>query len=297
MRWVASVLLCWAVSWAALAEKKFALESALPESLGAGWKMKEAVKTYDKDTLFEYIDGEAELYFPYGFEKLASAQYQIGEDGQTALTVDVYLMGSLLDAFGVYSSFRRADAELIAIGGEGFVNDSQAMFYQGRHFVAIEVSGAARLDKDLFRDAAQSIARRLPGGKDRPKELEWIALEDAEPKTQKYFAQGPFGLAFLPPALVVDATRDAPPVRVFVGIAKDVDAAAQALDAYAEHAIGSGAQPKTVHMPWGRRVTANDPLYKGFALEQCGRYVLGAINLPDPDQAAVLDRLRARVKP
>ena len=35
---------------------------------------------FDKETLSDHIDGEAELFLPYGFESLAYARYARGED-------------------------------------------------------------------------------------------------------------------------------------------------------------------------------------------------------------------------
>ena len=38
-----------------------------------GWKLVSPVGTYDKQTIFEYINGAAELYFAYDFRSVAAA--------------------------------------------------------------------------------------------------------------------------------------------------------------------------------------------------------------------------------
>ena len=54
-----------------------------------GWIMDGKVTQYDKDSLFDRINGESELYFPYGFEKLAYARYESRKDPKNALDADV----------------------------------------------------------------------------------------------------------------------------------------------------------------------------------------------------------------
>jgi len=41
-----------------------------------GWRSDGGVRLYTKNTLFEHINGEAELYFPYGFVVVATTRYE-----------------------------------------------------------------------------------------------------------------------------------------------------------------------------------------------------------------------------
>ena len=114
--------------WAAV--PAFAADTALDAVLPApacaeGWTLQEKVTFYDKETLFDRIDGEAELYFPYGFTRLAYARYSNRQDDRTVIEADVYEMGSLLDAFGIYATYRRKDEADIAIGVEGTISPAQ----------------------------------------------------------------------------------------------------------------------------------------------------------------------------
>jgi hypothetical protein len=108
-----------------------------------GWIMEDNVKLFTRDTLFDHINGEAELYFPYGFDILATAIYTNKTNPQSAILADVYRMGSLLDAFGIYSNYRKANSERASIGAEGFISPTQLMFYQDRYFIRLQASGQA----------------------------------------------------------------------------------------------------------------------------------------------------------
>ena len=51
-----------------LESAKRPIEERLPSpGFAEGWQS-DGVRLYDEKTVFEYINGEAELYFPYGFQ-------------------------------------------------------------------------------------------------------------------------------------------------------------------------------------------------------------------------------------
>ena len=127
------------------------------------WVIEEKVKLYDKDTLFDHIDGEAELYFPYGFDALATASYVNKQNPDLSIVADVYRMASVLDAFGIYSNYRKTNNLWVAIGAEGFVSSSQLMFYQDRYFVRLQVAGATSLRKRYIPGMCPCYFRKSPG--------------------------------------------------------------------------------------------------------------------------------------
>ena len=74
----------------------------------------------DRGSLFEYINGGAELYLSYGFERLISAFYQLGDDEEKSIVLDIYDMGTPLQAYGVFGANRREEADRAPGGVEGF---------------------------------------------------------------------------------------------------------------------------------------------------------------------------------
>ena len=68
-----------------------------------GWALEGPVKTYTPDDLFEYINGEAELYLQYGFKDLVSGFYLKDKDEKQGVSADIYRMASPLEAFGLYT--------------------------------------------------------------------------------------------------------------------------------------------------------------------------------------------------
>ena len=57
-----------------------------------GWKWDGKIKGFNSRTLFDYMNGAAELYLAYGFQGLDV--YQFEKPGQPSLTMEIYTMGS-----------------------------------------------------------------------------------------------------------------------------------------------------------------------------------------------------------
>jgi len=273
------------------------IENLLPSpGFSEGWVMEGKVNSYTKDTLYEYIDGESELYFPYGFEIVGSALYMKVSNPNIALVADVFKMGSLLDAFGIYSNYRMPYAEKVKIGSEGFVTQSQLMFYKDRYFVRLAASGTLTLERIVFIACAEAIAKNLPGGSSRPKELELLKIPDVIPQTEKYIAQSVLGYAFFRKGLIADATFNGEPLRVFVILDESVKASGHTFDQYTGYLKESGVQPQISKDTRGITLITQDPLYKGVIMRQSGSYLLGAINLKDPVKgASLIDRLQSHI--
>jgi hypothetical protein len=111
--------------------------SLLPkEDLSEGWALVEGPKVYTKKTLFERVNGQAELYFKYGFQKSVFAVYQNKKSNRDQIEVDIYDMGNVLQAFGIFSRFRNEERPG-GFGLDSYLDDQTAFFYKGKYFVLL----------------------------------------------------------------------------------------------------------------------------------------------------------------
>ena len=99
----------------------------------SGWKQKPGFKVFGPDTLFDYIDGGAELYLSYGFKNLLSFGYF--RTGQPDITVDIFDMGTSAHAFGVFSHSRETLDQSIGQGSE--YSDGLLIFWKGKYYVSL----------------------------------------------------------------------------------------------------------------------------------------------------------------
>jgi hypothetical protein len=261
------------------------------------WVMQDQVTLFNSDTLFDHINGEAELYLPYGFDRLATAAYLNKKDPEVWVVVDVYRMDSLLNAFGIYSNYRKADAVGVLIGAEGFVSASQLMFYQDRYFVRIQVTGAASLERDLFIACGRAVSKNLPPDTGRPRELEVLSgMPGVVAKSERYLAQSLLGYAFFNRGMIADFMLGGERVQVFVVFEHSPDAARKAFDDYHSYLKAEGQEMNVTGTTDRISLTAVDPLYRGVFAEQSGPYLFGAIRMKEASAARpIVEQLRERL--
>ena len=218
---ISSIILCFFVFTMSAPVSVCAADDSIKNVLPApgftaDWMMKDPVTLYTVDTLFDHINGEAELYFPYGFDVLASATYMNKGNPEWWVVADVYRMASLLDAFGIYSNYRKMDAVSVAIGAEGFISSSQLMFYQDRYFVRLQATGTTSLEPEVFLACGRAVSQNLPPRDSRPGELEVLRIPGVVSKSERYLAQSLLGYAFFRRGIIADAMLEGERVQVFV---------------------------------------------------------------------------------
>ncbi len=273
-----------------------ALRGVLPQpGFAAGWTMKEPAGLYVRDTLFEHIDGEAELFMPYGFDLLATATYVSASDPDVWLVADVYRMGSRLDAFGIYSNYRRGREERIDVGSEGFILPSQSMFYQDRYFVRLQVTGATSLPRSDFLACGRAIAQRLPSPQGRPPELEVLRISAVVPGSERYYARSLLGYAFFRRGLLAEVLPDGKRIRVFVVLEDNGEDAGKTLARYQSHlaAEGRGFRGRNGGTP--DSLAAADPLYGDVHARRIGRFLVGVLGADDASAEKIIGQIGARI--
>ena len=98
-----------------------------------GWELTE-LGVYEADSLYDYIDGGAEVYLAHNFCGLYAHRYE--KPGQPEIVVDIFSMGSHDDAYGVYHHDMR-EGESAGIGTESELNENALFFHRNRYFVSI----------------------------------------------------------------------------------------------------------------------------------------------------------------
>jgi hypothetical protein len=122
-----------------------------------GWKGGILKKYLSRDQLFAFMDGGAEVYLDYRFEKLEVKEYS-GPD-KAVLTVEIFAFENPQDAYGIFSVDTSGTAADLGQGGR--VSATQARFWKGQCFVRA-FAWQARLDLvGLPLKAAQAVAAKI----------------------------------------------------------------------------------------------------------------------------------------
>ena len=266
-----------------------AMDKLLPAPACAdGWVLDGKVTLFDKDSLFDRINGESELYLPYGFTLLAYGRYESKKDPKRAVDADVYAMGSLLDAFGMFANYRRKDSTTAAVGIEGVLSSSQLLFYQDRYFVRLQVTGSTTVDEAVLIACGKAISQKLPPSTARPKELDALAVPAVVKKSERYIASSLLGYEFFRRGLIADAVLGKAEAQVFLVPETTVDAASTAFNRYLAYLTTGGGSVRAAGSSGGMSLEAIDPLYGTVVVRQAGRFLAGAVRVKDMPAAKQL---------
>jgi hypothetical protein len=245
-----------------------------PDSCGTLWKIEGKALFYDRDTLSDRIDGEAELYFPYGFDRLAAARYASGKSPGTGMDVEIFRMGSLLDAFGMYANYRQRDSQALPIGAESNLSASQLFFYQGRHFIHIQITGTEDANMDALAECGRAVASRMPGNKSRPTELSVIDRPEVVKGTERYLPQSLLGYDFLNKGIIADAVVEGASLQIFLLLGTTAQSASAAFDHYRSQLVQGKIDPVGDSTSFLEGV---DPLYGPVMILKRGKCLAGAL--------------------
>lgn len=147
---------------------------------------------YRPGNLWEYINGAADQFLAYDFKLLRLREFQKND---VIVTVDIYDMGTTINAFGIYTTERPDDAILLKIGTEAVVIPPyHGLMFKDRFYVKVMIQ-QGELDQKSGEEILKDVAASLPGKTDFPPELKLLPEKNRIPGTVKYTASGYMGLS------------------------------------------------------------------------------------------------------
>lgn len=199
------------------------------EILDGGWTLDGRVEIYDKDTLFQKIDGAAEQYLAFGFRRLYYVT--LAKDG-AFVTLEVYDQGDFPGTLGVFAAQREATRALERQGPAYFYRTGVgAIGIAGNHYFKI-VGSAETPAVRAKTDALLPLMVKLPGDA-RPAGLRpFRALSDGLGLPFEAIAfekSNVFEYEFMHDIWFGSAARDTGDARWFLHEAKDEAAAKEML--------------------------------------------------------------------
>ncbi len=140
------------------------------------WVATEPVRRFGPANLYEEIDGEAELYLPYGLLELTAGFFRPMGNDKTEVRLEIFRFATSRDAFGVFSQYRFPGQERIRVGtSEAIVSAASLDFYTGEHFVRIRAASRSATPADL-ESLGRAVSSILPGTGDSPPETDVLRI-------------------------------------------------------------------------------------------------------------------------
>lgn len=287
----------WVFIWVGGSEGATPIDSLVPKGdLPKGWALIHGPQTYNKKTLFEHINGQAELYLKYGFRQSVFAIYRDKKKAENQIEVDIYDMGNVVQAFGVFSRFRNEDRPG-GFGLDSYLDDHSALFYKGRYFVLFY---ATESNPDILKLFGKLLSSRISDSTPPPKEISFFPKHGLKPGSIQYFPEGLLGHQFLKRGFqgtyeekvevkVEDKNRakaEDREFKLFLAVFKDFQEASNALKSYKEDLSKKGKVLSGGSIPFDARALKGEDPYQGkVIILQKGFYLLGVIGFEKEEDA------------
>jgi len=195
-----------AVLFAAAVSAALAGAGPLPQAAVSGpgalmpkiteWKPTEDVRRFSTESLFEYIDGAAEAYLGYDFRELAVGEFA-RTGTKTTVTVEIYDMGTNLNAFGIYAAERYPESRFLPIGVQGYYEEGMLNFLAGRTYVKLLCFEGGEKAEEILTQFARTIASGIKDVGGFPARLSAFPAAGLIANSERFLRRSVLGLKFL----------------------------------------------------------------------------------------------------
>lgn len=266
-----------AISWAS------PLDPFIPrKDLPQGWSLVQGPQSFTPKTLFEHIDGQADLFIQYGFRGSVFAIYQHRERTRHQIEVDIFDMGNTIQAFGIFSRFRNEDRPG-GFGLDSYLDGQSAFFYKGRFFALLH---ATESDIDGLTQFSRLIASKITDPSPPPREIGFFPKDGLKPASIQYFPAGLMGKQFLKRGFrgnYLDGEKES---SLFLGLYKDSREAAKALKLFQEDLSKRGKISPEKVTPFILHAFKGEDPYQGKVIVlQKKNFLLGVIGFEKEEEA------------
>lgn len=160
----------------------FALGKALPQEV-AGWKKSQDDQVYNRDGIFDYLDGAGELYLAFDFRFVFVREYT--KSDAPSIVLEVYQMSSSEDAFGIFT--QDTDGQEVRLGQDALYGAGLLRFWKDKIFVRIMADRDTPEARDAVMKLGEAIDSAVPEAGPKPEILRNLPVEGLKPPTIRYF--------------------------------------------------------------------------------------------------------------
>jgi len=159
-----------------------AIGQQLPEAVGQ-WRASTAPVAYTPETIFDYIDGHAEVYLAYGFRGSVARRF-LGPEDEGDIVLDVFELASPEDAYGVFTHDQ--DGEDVAVGQGALFRYGWLSFWKGPFFVSIYAEGESDEARDAVFEIGHTVADAIPAVGSLPAIVALLPSRGLDPRSVRY---------------------------------------------------------------------------------------------------------------
>ncbi|MDY6933723.1 MAG: DUF6599 family protein [Spirochaetota bacterium] len=209
-----------------------------------GFKVLLEPEAYNQNTLHEKINGKAPLYLDSGFRLMISQRFMYASSKDIWMEAFIYDMGTIKNAYSVYSRQKRIDTERVANFSKAYWASSALFFIQGRYYIEIIGASISNHLKQGIIETGRNIRSRLKStGSEEIYELTLFDKDYLIPGSERLFLKDAFGYNKFTNVFSASYRLDDSTTTVFFSIRDSHKEAADLADGYYKFLIDNGGVP------------------------------------------------------
>jgi hypothetical protein len=240
-----------------------------------GWQQDGKPHVFSPQTLYEYINGAADLYLTYEFHDLNVAEYKGGEGAE--VSVEVYRHGDSTQAFGIYSQERLANARFLDIGTQGYQEPKVLNFVSGPYYVKINGYNTGTEDERTLLAFGRKMEKILGWKSGLPQIFSLFPREGMKKNTEQFISKNFLGYSYLHSSYTADYEVGDRKFKIFAISGKDAGNCRGMMEKYLKQ---TGNEAKAVSEG---AYQLKDPYHGEITLFWKGRLIWGVLDLNDPE--------------
>jgi hypothetical protein len=245
------------------------------------WTRSEAPRSFFPESLFEYINGAAESYLSYDFRELLVVDLE-KQGTEATLTLEIYDMGSPVNAFGIFGAERYPENRAVPIGELGYLEGEALNFMSGRFYVKMLGFGLGEETGSVLAGVGAKVAAAVKEKGALPALVLAFPRKGLVAQSEKYIKKNFMGYEFLRDGYVAAYKADGREMEAFFVEAGSEKDARGMLEKLLEALAGDKQKPETIALGYHSRNRYGQHLYIG----RVRNVLCGAMRVPDGLEAA-----------
>lgn len=208
-----------------------------------------APETFDTHNLSDKINGKAELYLSAGFIRLTSQRFSL--EGASGLWIEtfIYDMGSVQNAFSVFSAQRRMDSEPLDMAQYAYRTPNAFFLAQGPYYLEIIASAASAQAGAPMQKLAENFIRENPMETTAVGETELFPTQELVANSITLIATDAFGYDRFNQIYTAEYKSGGSRLTAYLSRRGTSQEAQELARAYREFLIAFGGQPVAAELP------------------------------------------------
>lgn len=150
-----------------------------------GWKAAIKAEIYNRETIYDYMNGAGEIYLAYRFSELLVRRYS--KPRNPDIIVEIFDMDSPEDAFGVFSHGQGREKGERDIGEDSEYGGGLLCFWKDKFYVCIYAERETSTSKRAVFSLGRMIAGAMKTKGEKPKLPDYLPREGLIEKSICYF--------------------------------------------------------------------------------------------------------------